>query len=273
MLAVLIVGNLVFHVETLWHGQVDYGMRFGIAAMVSLIMLIGGRIVPSFTRNWLVRMNPGRLPQPFGRFDVIALVAGVAALVCWIVVPHLLVTGVLLMCAGALHAARLVRWAGERTAADRLVFVLHVAYAFVPLGFLLVGAAILWPAEWPTSAGLHAWTAGAFGLMPLAVMTRASLGHTGQDLVASLPTQIIYLCALAAAVTRIWAAFEPSFLLLHVAALAWVAAFAGFAAIYGRLLLGHPPAWAVEPNGLAQNRRKSSRSSRSSTAMTPASPP
>ena len=90
---------------------------------------------------------------------------------------------------------RHVRWAGDRTLADRLVLVLHVAYAFVPLGFLLLGAAVLWPAIVPTSAGLHAWMAGAIGMMTLAVMTRASLGHTSQELVASLPTQLIYLCA------------------------------------------------------------------------------
>jgi uncharacterized protein involved in response to NO len=245
MLIILIVANIVFHAEVFWRGTAEYGTRIGIAAVVSLIMLIGGRIVPSFTRNWLVRMNPGRLPQPFARFDMITLAAGVAALVCWIALPQQSVTGALLMGAGVLHAARLVRWAGDRTLTDRLVLVLHLAYAFVPLGFLLLGAAILWPAQWPTSAGLHAWTAGAFALMPLAVMTRASLGHSGQELAASPATQVIYLCALVAAVTRIWAAFEPSILLLHIAALAWVAAFAGFAAIYGPLLLGHPPAWAA----------------------------
>jgi uncharacterized protein involved in response to NO len=243
MLLVLIAGNIAFHVEAIWRGNADYGTRFGIAAVVGLIMLIGGRIVPSFTRNWLARVNPGRLPHPFARFDVVALVASVAALACWILLPQRGFVGVLLICAGLLQAARLARWAGDRTLADRLVLVLHVAYVFVPLGFLLVGAAMLWPAEWPASAGLHAWTVGAFGLMPLAVMTRASLGHTGQNLTASVSTQIIYLCALIAAVSRIWAAFEPSFFLLHVAALAWVAAFAGFVAIYGPLLLGHAPRW------------------------------
>ena len=245
MLVVLIAGNIVFHAEAILWGSANYGTRIGIAAMVSLIMLIGGRVVPSFTRNWLVRVNPGRVPQPFARFDAVALMASVVTLVCWILFPQHTVTGVLLMSAGFLQVARLSRWAGDRTLADRLVLVLHVAYVFVPLGFLLVGAAALWPAEWPTSAGLHAWTAGAFALMPLAVMTRASLGHSGQDLVASAPTQIIYLCALVAALSRIWAAFEPSFLLLHVSALAWVAAFGGFAAIYGPLLLGRPPAWAA----------------------------
>jgi len=244
MLLVLIAGNIVFHLEVIWRGSANYGARIGVAAVVALIMLIGGRIVPSFTRNWLVRMNPGRLPQPFGRFDAFALAAGIAALVAWIALPQHAVTGVLALVAGALQSVRLARWAGDRTFADRLVLILHVAYAFVPLGFLFLGAAILWPADFPTSAALHAWTAGAFGLMTLAVMTRASLGHTGRDLVASIPTQLIYLAALVAVLARIAAAFAPSVLLLHLAGFAWVAAFAGFAAAYGPLLLRHPPAWA-----------------------------
>src|SRR5262249_56156375 len=133
--------------------------------------------------------------------------------------------GVLALVAGALQSVRLARWAGDRTFADRLVLILHVAYAFVPLGFLLLGAAILWPADFPTSAGLHAWSAGAFGLMTLAVMTRASLGHSGEALVASVPTQLIYLCVLVAALSRIWAAFEPSLVILHIPAFAWIAPF------------------------------------------------
>lgn len=141
-------------------------------------------------------------------------------------------------------AIRHLRWAGDRTFADRLVLVLHVAYAFVPLGFMLSGAAILWPVYWPISAGVHAWTTGAVGLMTLAVMTRASLGHTGQRLVASLPTQFIYLCALVAALARIIAAFEPSSALLYAAGLAWFLAFGGFTVFFGPLLMGRPPVWS-----------------------------
>jgi uncharacterized protein involved in response to NO len=148
--------------------------------------------------------------------------------------PQQVASGIALMIAGLLQAARLARWAGDRTFADRL----HVGYAFVPIGFVLLGAAILWPAEWPISAGLHAWTAGAIGLMTLAVMTRASLGHTGHKLAASLPTQLIYLCVVVAALARILAAFAPSSALLHVATFAWALAFGGFAVIFGPVLLG-----------------------------------
>ena len=238
VLGVLVAGNVVFHFEAISRGTADYGIRIAIAAVIGLIMLIGGRIVPSFTHNWLVRNNPGRLPRPFARFDALTLGAGAVALAMWIALPRLAVSGAVLMIAGVLQAVRLARWAGDRTFADRLVLVLHVGYAFVPIGFVLVGAAIVWPAEWPASAGLHAWTMGAIGLMTLAVMTRASLGHTGQQLAASVRTEIIYLFALIAALARILAAFEPSSALLYAAGLAWVLAFGGFAAFFGPLLFG-----------------------------------
>jgi uncharacterized protein involved in response to NO len=238
MLGVLIAGNVVFHAEAILRGSADYGIRIGIAAAIALIMLIGGRIVPSFTHNWLARNNPGRLPRPFSRFDALALGVSALALAIWIVMPQQVVSGAALMIAGLLQAARLARWAGDRTFADRLVLILHVGYAFVPIGFVLLGAAILWPSEWPISAGLHAWTAGAIGLMTLAVMTRASLGHTGHKLAASLPTHLIYLCVVVAALARIVAAFAPSSALLHIATFAWVLAFGGFAVIFGPVLLG-----------------------------------
>ncbi len=106
---------------------------------------------------------------------------------------------------------------------------------------------MLWPATIPASAGIHAWTAGAVGLMTLAVMTRASLGHAGRPLVASAATQVIYLCALLAALARIAAALGGWTDLVHVAGLAWIAAFGGFVAVYGPLLIARPPVWAAKP--------------------------
>jgi uncharacterized protein involved in response to NO len=106
----------------------------------------------------------------------------------------------------------------------------------VPLGFALLALAAV--GGIPATAGIHAWTVGAFGVMTLAVMTRATLGHTGHDLTASAATQLIYAGAVVAALARIWAALQPawSMLLLHVAAIAWVAAFAGMALVYGPML-------------------------------------
>jgi uncharacterized protein involved in response to NO len=197
-----------------------------------LIMLIGGRIVPSFTRNWLARENPGRLPVQFGTFDAASLAISAGALLAWIVAPDLPATGVALIAAGLLQAVRLARWAGHRTWRDRLVLILHLAYAFIPAGFVLTGLSAL--AGLPVSAGIHAWMAGAAGAMTLAVMSRASLGHTGRALLAAPVTQFIYLLVLTGALARIVAALWPEWgnELIYFAGLSWAAAFLGFAAAY-----------------------------------------
>ena len=238
MVGLLLAGNIAFHVEAHLRGNAAYGTRIGIAAIVLLIAVIGGRIVPSFTRNWLVRENPGRLPVPFARFDVALILFSAATLALWCALPAGRVTGTALAVAGLLHLVRLARWAGDRTWRDRLVLILHVGYLFVPLGFLLAGAgaAGLLPAD----AGIHAWMVGGAGAMTLAVMTRASLGHTGKALVASPATQAVYALIVIAALARIAAALGPDWSprLLDVAGGAWCLAFFGFAVAYGPLLVG-----------------------------------
>lgn len=237
VLAVLTAANVAFHLEAHVWGAADYGIRLGLAAIIMLLIIIGGRIVPSFTRNWLVRENPGRLPVAFGRFDVGALVFSGVGLALWIAHPTARTTAAALLTGGVLQTVRLVRWAGDRTLRDRLVLVLHLAYAFVPIGFVLTGLAAV--DLIPSSAGIHAWTAGAIGTMTLAVMTRASLGHTGHALIASIATQAIYLGVLVAALTRICAAIAPwrDDVLLPLSASCWIAAFFGFGASYAPLLL------------------------------------
>lgn len=233
----LFAGNGVFHLEAMGVLATNLGERIGVAAIVVLIMLIGGRIIPSFTRNWLSRQEPGRLPVAFDRTDAAVVAVSVAALAGWIVVPQSPVTAALAVAAFMANVVRLGRWAGERTFAEPLVVILHVGFAFVPIGFLLVALAILFPASVAPTGALHGWTAGAIGLMTLAVMTRASLGHTGQPLLATRAVQLIYVAAVVAALARIAASFgilrEP---LLYLAALGWVLAFGGFAVVYAPLL-------------------------------------
>jgi len=238
LVTLLLVGNVAFHVEAHVQGSAEYGARIGIAATVLLIVLIGGRIIPSFTRNWLARENPGRLPVPFARFDVAAIGFSAATLALWTAQPSGRLTAAALAIAGALNIVRLARWAGDRTWRDRLVLILHIGYAFVPLGFLLASAAALDIVM--SDAGIHAWTVGAAGTMTLAVMTRASLGHTGNALVASAVTQAIYAAIVIAALARICFSLEPAWseLLLDITAIAWCIAFFGFAGSFGPLFVG-----------------------------------
>ena len=236
LVVLLATANICFHLEAHLAGAADYSIRLGLAIIVMLITLIGGRIVPSFTRNWLVRENPGRLPVSFNHFDAIVIAASAATLALWIITPRSLGTGIALIVTGALQAVRVTRWAGDRTARERLVLILHLGYAFVPLGFLLLGIASF--DLLPAAAGIHAWAAGAVGTMTLAVMTRASLGHTGHALVASRGTQAVYVAVVLAAVTRITAVVAPAYSipLLVAAAVLWTFAFLGFGVAYGQTL-------------------------------------
>ncbi len=145
LVALLFGGNVAFHLEAHFNGTAETGIRVGIAVVVLLISLIGGRIIPSFTRNWLVRENPGRLPVPFARFDMLTVAASAIALLFWIVQPDGTGTGVALAVAGAMHTIRLGRWAGDRTARERLLLILHIGYAFVPSGLSAGRGGRLWP--------------------------------------------------------------------------------------------------------------------------------
>ncbi len=236
IVSLLALTNIAFHLEAHFYGIADYASRAGVALVVTLVCVIGGRIVPSFTRNWLARRDPGRLPVPFGRFDAITMLIGTGAMVAWVVVPSGRFVAAALGIAGLFHLVRLVRWAGYRTFSDRLVLILHVAYAFVPVGFFLSALSCL-DLVLP-SAGIHAWTGGAVGSMTIAVMTRATLGHTGQALSASVSTQAVYAAIVLAALARICAALDPAYSvpLLMIAGIAWAGAFLGFALAYAPLL-------------------------------------
>lgn len=238
------VAQALFHYEVWRFGHGIHGDRLGIGATIMLIMIVGGRIVPSFTTNWLKRENPGRQPATFGLFDLVAMIVAGVALAAWVAVPaHTALAqpaGFLLLCAGALQAARLARWAGDRTLAEPLVTVLHLAFAFVPFGFLISGWALIADDVPARAAGVHAWTTGAIGMMTLAVMTRATRGHSGRPLTAPASTVLVYAAVFIAAILRIAAAFLPEATvgLLAAAGVAWTLAFSGFAVAYGPMLLG-----------------------------------
>ena len=126
LVGLLFAGNAVFHSEAILMSGGGYGARIGIGAAILLITVVGGRIVPSFTRNWLARERPGRLPTPpFNRFDDVCVAAGAAAIGSWIAVPHATLTAVLAGAASLLHAMRLGAKAGYRTAGEPLVLDQH----------------------------------------------------------------------------------------------------------------------------------------------------
>lgn len=232
----VMAANIAFHVLVLTDGDVALANRIAVSAYVLLIMVIGGRIVPSFTRNWLNRMGSTRFPVPFNRYDVVCILTGALAAASWIVAPDETVTAVLATLAAGLHAVRLYRWRGWTVSREKLLLILHVAYAFVPLGFVSVALAAIGRLN-PYSA-LHVLTVGAMGLMMLAVMTRATRGHTGRELTASPLTQVAYLSLIAAALLRPLAEVLPNFFhtVLAASALLWMLAFGLFLLEYAPML-------------------------------------
>ena len=240
--AVLAAASALEHLESA--GALDLaglGRRLAIADIAFMVTIIGGRVVPAFTRNWLAARGEAALPAPFGWPDRAALAATALAGLVWSVLPERPETAILALIAGLIHAVRLARWRGAATLGEPLVWVLHAGYGWLAVGFVLLGAAIVTPGL-PATAALHALTAGAFGTMILAVMTRASLGHTGRALHAGAGTTAAYvLVSLSAAgrvVSPMAGAAEP--VLLTLSGLSWIAAFGLFVALYLPVLTRPP---------------------------------
>jgi uncharacterized protein involved in response to NO len=237
--ALLALADLLSHLESLRALPTDMmGDRLAIAVMTALVALIGGRITPSFTTNWLKERGAVPLPAPFGRLDGAVMVLTVLALLTWLVWPEGEIPALLLLAAAAGAAVRLARWRGAATTREPLLLVLHLGYAWLALGLTLLGLAAL--GLLPRSAALHALTAGAFGTMTLAVMTRAALGHTGRALTADAWTTAIYAMVNLGALARLAAFWAPAAYLpsLQLAGLLWGGAFLTYALRYGPILLG-----------------------------------
>jgi len=233
------VANIVFQAEVLIYAAPAYGLRLAVAAIVALLMVVGGRVTPSFTSNWLTRQGTQTRPAPLGQFDIASIAVAAVALIAWTVAPDWYGTAALLFIMAVAQAARLSRWAGPLTWREPILLVLHIGYGFVPLGALLLGCSIIWPQLVPASGALHAWTTGAMGLMTLAIMTRASLGHTGRDTASNPGTTMIYGAMIVAALVRIAAPIVPAIYsqALLASGAAWFLAFGIFVATYGPLLL------------------------------------
>jgi uncharacterized protein involved in response to NO len=239
-LSLLFAGNLLVHLDALGLADTaELGDRIGIATLLMLISLVGGRIIPSFTHNWLTKSRPGVSPPPSeGRFDRLVLAGTAAALAVWTVAPEAVATRWVLAAAGTAIALRLSRWRGLHTTREGLLLILHIGYAWLPLGLLLLALNGVFEIV-PPAAALHALTVGAIGTMTLAVMTRASLGHTGHALSAGPVTKTAYALVTIAAMLRVLSplAGERAELTLWLAGASWMGAFGLFAFFYGRILV------------------------------------
>lgn len=231
----IMLGNIGFHLAVLNGGDPAPWLRGGVAGYVVLVLIIGGRIIPSFTRNWLSQRGATLLPVAYNRFDLGVIGVSAAVLALWVLVPGAGLLMPLALLAAVLNALRLARWRGLATRAEMILFILHLCYACVPLGFLAIAAAAF-ELILPASA-LHVLTVGVIGGMMLAVMTRATRGHTGRALTASRLTSLSYLCILAAALARPLADVTGGALLMEAAGALWILGFGLFVAEHAGMLL------------------------------------
>lgn len=235
LIGTFVVANALVHFEAARDGHAfdGWGMRLGLGALLMLVALIGGRIIPAFTRNRLSARGAPVLPPPFGRGDAAVLALTALALLGLVALPQTAALGWIMLAAAAGHLWRLSRWCGWQVRGEPLLWVLHLGYLALGLGFIAEAAA-LWGFLAP-GAARHVWLAGAIGLMSLAVMSRATLGHTGRGLKADPLTTMTYLALAASVVARVAAAAaDHAMPLLLASAGLWVLAFGGF-------LLGHAP--------------------------------
>lgn len=242
LLALLPIANLAFFFGLRANASWTMSALFaGMWVVVLLINLIGGRIIPGFTRNWLGRRadqgmgSPVKPPPAFGRFDLLTTVLMVLFAGLQVVRAPASFVAAVGLTTGALLLLRLARWQGHFGASEPLVWVLHVGFAWLPVGFALLGLSALELA--PRTAGIHAFTSGAITTMIVAVASRAALGHTGRPLQSHPLLTTSYLLITVAAIARVAAAFGPGArALLTISASAWFLGFVCFAWRYVPIL-------------------------------------
>lgn len=229
--------NIAFHVAVLAGWNEMPVVRLTITVFILMITLIGGRLVPSFTRNTLAKAGASRFPRPVGRFDDVVLLVTLVAGLVWSVSPQGLTTAGFAALAAILQGVRLAGWRGWTAGGEPLLVVLHLGYGFVPVGLAAISLAGFGVMAEPSA--LHLLTVGAIGLMTLAVMTRAIRGHTGRPLIASPMTSLAYACLFVAALLRPFAELVPLYyqLLLDTSAGAFILAFVVFVIEHAPMLV------------------------------------
>jgi len=239
LLSALLIGNLLMHLDWLgWPGgNAEAGVRLGIFASAAMITIIGGRAVPAFTRNALNKDgHAGTLPQSHPWLDRPGILLALATtLACLPFVPPLIL-GWLCLAAGAVNLCRLSGWRSADTRGNPILWILHIAFLLLSLGYLVYGSSLLFEAL-PETAALHLVAVGAIGCMTLAMMTRASLGHSGRALKVPPAITIAYLAVIAAALVRTFgtASFDYYPVMLVSGAL-WLIAFGLYSWVFFPIL-------------------------------------
>jgi len=236
LLLALTVANALVHLDALgWTvGTAKTGLHLAAYVVVVIIVVMGGRVIPSFTDNKL-RTRARR----WKTIEWLVPVATISALLAVLIAPDSLVTALFAAIAAGVHFTRLAGWYTIKLWSEPLLWILHLGYAWIALGFALLA---LSAAGIDAAAGssLHAFTAGSIGALTLGMMARVSLGHTGRMLEPSpVMTWAFVAINLGALIRVVVPLFFPAAYSqgMTVAGLMWMAAFGLFAAIYTPMLL------------------------------------
>lgn len=244
-LKILILLVMLFCANCLFDGEAfsqvyaadSYGARWALAIAVFLIAIIGGRIIPSFTRNWMVKQSITNLPAPHDKIDLAIMIFTAICLVSWVIFPDAIFTAIIGGICGLANLYRLIRWHGWLTKKEPLVWVLHLGFLFIPLGFIALTLSTFDILHGGRAPVQHLWMAGGIGLMTIAVMTRASLGHAGRPLTVSWPVVLVYCSLFCSVVLRVIAGIADNDLtMLNISGTLWILAFVGFVVLYWNIL-------------------------------------
>jgi uncharacterized protein involved in response to NO len=236
----LLAFNAVYHLEIVGVlSQQQWGIRGGISSVILLLSIVGGRITPAFSRNWLMREKPNApLPAEMNRYDALVLVMTALIIPCWTLLPTSMLTGLLCLAVGVMQAVRVSRWRGLAVREEPLLFIMHVGYSWIAVGLLLLGVTVLM--SLPASAGVHALTTGAITTMILAVAARAGMGHSGRVLESGLLLNLVFVTITVTAVVRVITAFYPVPFMIELSGALWIAAFLLYLVAMTPILLTPP---------------------------------
>jgi uncharacterized protein involved in response to NO len=242
VLAALWCANLIFHVGLLHHDSplAHKAVIAGIDITLFLVTVIGGRIVPAFTTSALRQRGIDTTLNSRAVLNAASIAVMLCVIVGDIVWPDSRFAGWIAAAAALIQALKFAQWRPLLTAHQPIVWILHLAYAWLPIGFALKAAALLggyaFAAFW-----LHALTIGALTTMVTAVMTRASLGHTGRPLRVHSLITLAYLLLTVATIIRVFGWLLPGMsypTVIALAALFWTASFVLIVGFYSPILLG-----------------------------------
>lgn len=209
-----------------WQPQV--ALRLALAAVLGLVMVIGGRVVPALTEAYLQKTGGLVQGAPSVLVERLSALFASCALAAWVVAPLAQVTGVACALAAISQAVRLAQWRGWRTRASAAILVLHIGYGWIVAGFALLAAHAIAPSLIGRAGAVHAWTVGAVGTMALGIMASMARKHAGRAFASSWQATAAFLAVFASALARLLAEAEPNPAWLPLSGSLWIAAFALF---------------------------------------------